>query len=564
MNKTIVLIVAMLLASAMLEARDFDVVSPSGHTLYCDLVPGGAAIVGWDYNSSATDLINLIIPAHVSNNGANLYVVAIGDSVFMNASRMVSVEIPYSVRRIGRDAFSRCFGLGSIVVPSSVDSIGQDAFLFIPNVEYTGTAQGAPWGARNMNAYHEGQYYYSNNQKTHIVCCERTAAEATWPSTVTSIGGNAFTYCANITTLSIDTNIHQIGGEAFSYCEGLESVYFNPQAISDHLGSGLFTGCKNLIQLSFGETVTEIPKGLCRSCTSLKTIVIPDNIQNVNSSAFINCTALESAIIGSGISQTGYSLFEGCTGLKEVKLPNSLRVIGSYSFHRCWSLQEIIIPGGVKMIGNYAFRGCSGVNRIVCMRDTVPLIGPRTFDSIDTNIVVIVPCGKESLYSQAAYWQRFENFEGKSYYMMLSSNNPNWGHAVVVQQPGCDDHTAIIEAVPEDNCQFVKWSDNSTDNPRQITDDEEGYIYLTAIFESTLGARTPQSAQEIRISCSDGGIHIGGAQGQRVWVFDIQGHLLFSTIVAGEGFTIPRSHIPGRGIYLVKVGVHKAEKVVIM
>ena len=561
--KRIIVIFAALLVSYTLTARDFDVVSPSGHTLYCDIVQGGAAIVGWDYSSDGTETIRLVIPSHVSNGGVNLNVVAIGDNAFEYCRRLVSVTIPSSVKLIGSEAFIGCVGLGSIAVPSTVDSIGHGAFIGIPNVEYSGSASGAPWGANILNAYKEGQYYFADNSKTHLVCCERDASDATLPPTVTTIGDDAFFFCENITSIRIDSTITNVGSGAFGNCYNLESVFFDPSDQRQSDGN-IFNGCKNLRQLTFGNTVTVIPIGFCKNCTSLQEIVIPDNITQASTDAFLGCTSLERAVIGNGITQIETSMFEECTSLKEVTMSENLQNIRMYSFRNCKSLREIILPVSVNFINTQAFAGCNNVSTIVCMKPTVPTMGDRVFDSIDSGIDVFVPCDKVSLYSQDSQWQRFDNIGGKRYYMVVTTNNPLWGRAIVNQQPTCDNDTAVIEAIPEDGCRFVKWDDNNTDNPRQIAYNGEGYAFRKAIFEKGVGIEEAETSPDIKIYSSHGNIIIEGAQGEQVNIFDITGRTLLSTKVYGSLFAIPQAQIPRAKIYIVKVGNRKVEKLVIL
>lgn len=552
----------MLAANVSLSARDFDVVSPSGHTLYCDIVQGGVAIVGWDYSRDSIEPISLVIPAHVSNGGVNFSVIAIGAGAFSDGNRLFSVSIPSSVKTIGEEAFCRCFGLGSFVVPSSVDSIGSNAFFAIPNVEYNGSLQGAPWGAKNLNAYKEGQYYYSDSLKTKIVCCERDATDATIPSTVTSIGEFAFAYCFNIRTVRIDSVITKVGSSAFGYCNNLESVYFEPGNQTD-LEAYIFEGCQNLRQLTLSSTMTELSLGFCKNCTSLQEIVIPDNITKVGSDAFLGCTSLERAVVGNGIERIGMSMFEGCTSLKEVVLPECVRVINYGAFCDCKSLREIVLPVGVNYIGFRAYAGCDNVSTIVCMNPTVPNTSDRAFDSIDTQIDVYVPCNKASLYSQDAKWGRFENFKETSYYVVVTSNNIRWGSAVATKQPSCDDNTATIEATPEEGYRFVKWDDNNTDNSRQIAYNGQGYVHRTALFERTVGIEAVEELSDIKVYTFNGGIVVDGASGEQVWVFDIMGRLMLSCEILNSSFKIPNSGFP-TGVYLVKVGNRKAQKVVLL
>ena len=582
--KKITFFFAMLSAVISLTARDFDYVTSSGHTIYCDIVPGGAMIVGWDCSSVGDALVSLTIPSTVNNGTAALRVVAIGDDAFKYDNHLLSVDIPSSVTSIGHDAFNRCFSLGSIAIPSGVATIGEEAFAFIPNVEYTGSAEGAPWGALNVNAYHEEQYYYSDSQKTNIVCCKRDAAVDLIPSTVTSIGPEAFAYCQNITSLTIDSNIVSIGYSAFANCPNLETVFFNPN-ISSSDATGAFFNCSNIRQFRFGNTVTCIPSRLCSGCSSIQCLVIPDNIIDWGSECFFNCSSLDTLLVGKGISSIGISMFEGCSSIRTVQLPDNVETIQMYAFDGCESLQsivigrnvdliqfhaftncssltEIVLPSSVNYIDPYAFSGCTSVSKIVCMRSTPPRMGDNVFDDISTDIDVFVPCDKIYDYEHSDGWRNFDSIKGKAYYMVVTSNNPLWGRAVVTQQPTCDDNTAVLEAFPAEGYRFVKWSDFSTDNPHQINHDGRGYSYRQAIFEATMGLQNAGVQPDVSVYASRGNVVIEGAQGQRVWLFDIMGRQLGSYFVNSPTFQIP-IHSSSSGIFVVKVGAFKTTKLLV-
>ena len=59
--------------------------------------------------------------------------------------------IPDSVVNIGQGAFWNCSRVTSVVVPDNVGYVSQDALWQLPNVEYSGVLEGAPWGARALN-----------------------------------------------------------------------------------------------------------------------------------------------------------------------------------------------------------------------------------------------------------------------------------------------------------------------------------------------------------------------------------------------------------------------------
>ena len=129
MKKTSILTAVLLTLAFSLSARDFDVVSPSGHTLYCDVVQGGAAIVGMDYSPQNAEPIHLVIPSHVSNGSTNLSVVAIGDSAFIYCFWIFDVQIPASVKSIGLD------GVVGVVGPASAAKHGAKSCVVRHGVE---------------------------------------------------------------------------------------------------------------------------------------------------------------------------------------------------------------------------------------------------------------------------------------------------------------------------------------------------------------------------------------------------------------------------------------------
>lgn len=140
--KRLVLFAALFAATMYnVSAYDFSAVSPSGHTLYYNIVEGHAEVVR-PYASTGTNSYisgELIIPSSVVYNGVSYPVTKLSslqsnaDGAFQDCN-MTSVVIPSSVTEIGFAAFHQCDSLISIIVPASVSTIGASAFSYCDNL----------------------------------------------------------------------------------------------------------------------------------------------------------------------------------------------------------------------------------------------------------------------------------------------------------------------------------------------------------------------------------------------------------------------------------------------
>jgi len=331
---------------------------------------GTEATVTYLYSSSSGNSNSsaysgsIVIPETVTYNGTTYSVTSIGNSAFYSCRSLTSLSIPSSVTSIGRAAFVECSGLTSIVVEEG-------------NTVYD--------SRNNCNAI------IRTSDNTLLAGCKNTDI----PSSVTSIGDNAFSGCWGLTSLTIPSGVTSIGGGAFYGCSGLTSVTI-PSSVTS-IGGSAFNFCSGLTSVAIPSSVTSIGYCAFSYCPSLTSIVvedgntvydsrnncnaiirtsdntllagcmnteIPSNVTSISDEAFYFCHGLKSLTIPSSVTSIGYRAFTFCRGLTSLTIPSSVTSIGDEAFLGCSGFPSLTIPSSVTSIGNGAFSK-SGLTSIV-------------------------------------------------------------------------------------------------------------------------------------------------------------------------------------------------------
>lgn len=302
--------------------------------------------------------------------------------------------VPAGVTTIGDNAFSSCRGLTSVIISPSVKSIGKDAFSSCTGLVKSAYPENLanPFNSGLSIAYNSEGAIVENGlifgpEHTSILFVTHTfESEYTIPSSVKSIGKEAFRKCEMLTSVEIPASVLTVGESAFRACSSLANfkiadgdttIEFKRDALVDTPVNNLYAG-RNWTY----EGTTNSNGWLTSQVTlfpNVSSVTIGNHVTSIGECAFYNCKSLDEVIIPSSVRSIGNRTFDSCELLKKISIENGVTSIGSYAFNNCKSLEEIILPSSVLSIGDYAFAYCTSLEDVI-IPPSVTSIGAWMFD----------------------------------------------------------------------------------------------------------------------------------------------------------------------------------------
>ena len=281
----------------------------------------------------------VIIPDTIND----ITVTGIGENVFKNNARMVTVSIPDTVTYIGSSAFEGCANLVGVSIPDGVEVINSYCFE----------------NCTSLCDVTIGENVTQINSYAFWKCVSLQSIEI--PDSVTEIGGWTFADCSVLKNVELSKGLLTIGGNAFRNCSEIESIEI-PKSLKST--GGPFVGCKGLKEVIFEKGTTRIAGSLFEGCNGLEEIVVPDTVTSIDSYAFQDCSNLKNVVIGANVTQINSYAFWKCVSLQSIEIPDSVTEIGGWAFRDCSALQEAYIADSVTDIGNYTFSGCTKLEKV--------------------------------------------------------------------------------------------------------------------------------------------------------------------------------------------------------
>ncbi len=250
---------------------------------------------------------------------------------FLNMSTLKSIKLPKGMNGIGEQCFSGCSALTSITPTDPIINVAPDAFANSGITAYFTEDNGV--------VYYGTYALYLESDKTSVTFKQGTThiadkfmnghssalTSVSFPSSLTSIGYEAFNGCTNLSSISLPSNIKYICDYAFYGCTGLNaksltipaSIVTIGQEALNTLGSVTFGGTDNLQELHTNSIPT--------TCTNTETI---DGITYIGKVAFSAASTIEKESLwlreGTTVIAGGFFKSGSMTGLKKLHLPNTV------------------------------------------------------------------------------------------------------------------------------------------------------------------------------------------------------------------------------------------------
>ena len=189
---------------------------------------------------------------------------------------------------------------------------------------------------------------------------------------LTVIGEKAFYYCKNLLSVTFPNTITLIESQAFYDCEKLLSAEL-PSSIQT-IAHYAFAFCYALTSVEIPAATLSVYYDAYYYCYGLEQVIVNEN--NLIYDSRNDCNALietetnllvfgcKNTIIPNTVTAIGEKAFYHCSGLTTFEIPNSVVSIGSNAFNYCSNLVSINIPNSIVSIGNYAFYDCHALTSL--------------------------------------------------------------------------------------------------------------------------------------------------------------------------------------------------------
>ncbi len=286
------------------------------------------------YTFSCHNLEEITIPGNVKTVGDNALGVSLTSSktrkvtfeegvesigcLFYGLKSLQEVSFPSTLTTIGDRCFSETT-LKNIILPNNIKSIGSSCFAKCAKLESITFSNGM------------------SELPTEI--CESciNLTKVTIPGGIEKIGVRAFSGCKLLSRVNLPESVEFIGGYCFEY-SGIVDFKFPPKVttINDHT----FSYCHNLTKLTIPEGILKINDYAFTSCENLTELIFPHSLTEIGSNVLQGCSSLKEITLYHQLNTVHNRSFVGA--LNKIHLHRA--VVPNY-VSDSWTIQTVIPEG---------------------------------------------------------------------------------------------------------------------------------------------------------------------------------------------------------------------------
>lgn len=319
-------------------------------------------------------------------------VVEIGENAFADNKSLKNITFPDSVKYIDAHAFENCSGLTDLKLPNNLIEIGEYAFAGLKGLDYsyssysidipdsvTKIGRDAFSGSNcyknydnNINMVDDWIIFFGGSYNTTIEITKETRGiadmafnhgefqEIILPNTVEYIGDSAFSDCYQLEKIQLPEQLISIGDNAFANCNDLTAPVIPDSVV--HIGAAAFDNC--FAAMEDVEGVKYVDSWAVDADTAIKSANLRGGTRGISELAFYECTEMTSANLPDSVNFINDEAFEMCLSLTELKLSENLACIDMGAFAYCIALKEAEIPESTVYMDYAAFAGCEALEKI--------------------------------------------------------------------------------------------------------------------------------------------------------------------------------------------------------
>jgi hypothetical protein len=315
-----------------------------------------------------SSLLSICIPTSVEFLGVNCFISSESD---VNSAISPLVNLTFErgskLREIAPNALSGCFDLSEFCIPASVEKLKglslPPARLCVVEVE-----------SGNIYFHRAGDFIMSSNERC-LVRYFGNDSEVKIGDEIETIDDGCFLRSViAVVRFGPESKLSSIGVDAFFYCARLKMIAL-PSSVTV-LGNSCFQACESLATVAFcaGSKLETIPEAAFTICLGLTSIILPPSAKTIGDNSFAYCWRLETwpIPVDSELIRIGASAFCDCYRLRSMFLPSTVEVVGRDCFVRCNLVSSLTfeVPSHLRELLSLP----SGLTGFVAIPDSVEIL----------------------------------------------------------------------------------------------------------------------------------------------------------------------------------------------